>query len=561
MSAPPPHWLTPLLTVAAALAAAAVFAALFFGGRPGHDHGHGPIADITVNLGGREVREHCTTCHPQGGRPHGPAHPEISPHRWEVLGCTACHLGEGMALDERLSHGLPGRGARGVLSGQELQASCYTCHELAPLPGAERAWRGYELFRENACDSCHSLAPTESGGRYGPPLGEIGSYLGLERLLEAIRDPKKEPANSTMPRFPLSARQAQEITWFLKSRVKNPFYATPMQLQTGQVRLPPVPAVIPEALPMEGALLASRRCLACHRFGEEDGRLAPDLSWIGSMRPVAYLGDFLANPARQIPGASMPQIPMSAAEKDLLLAFLQHQATGPLTLEHGEDDPFAHPPAAVENQYPKQLYMALCQRCHAAAGDGFGLIAPNLANFPRPFAGNAEFFRRTPDPRLVAAIDRGVPGTSMPPYGSLLEKAEIDGLLDLLFAAFIGIPRDEKVELPPLPAAEPAAPELADPLYASYCQRCHGRFGTGRGPEQLQHRPRPRDLTNRPYFAHLDRERIARAIADGVAGTAMPPFRHRLTPAEIGALVDKIRRLAGEDDARTDQPSAPAVAP
>ena len=31
----------------------------------------------------------------------------------------------------------------------------------------------------------------------------------------------------------------------------------------------------------------------------------------------------------------------------------------------------------------KQNYMILCQRCHAARGDGLGTIHPNLAYFPR----------------------------------------------------------------------------------------------------------------------------------------------------------------------------------
>lgn len=561
-----PRWISPLLLTAALLAAAAALAALLFGAGGGHDHGRGTVANVTVNLGGKPVQEHCMTCHPLGGRPGTDSpHSEIAPHFIGVLGCTGCHLGEGMALDERISHGLPGHGARQILAGKDLQGSCYRCHHLAPLPGAEKAWRGYELFVENACDTCHTLSAATTGGHYGPGLNDVGSYLGLKALVEAIREPKREPVNSIMPRFSLSASQARSLAWFLKSRVKDPFYATPMEVRAGRIELPAVDLPIPETLPSAGALLAARRCLACHRFGEEDGRIAPDLTSIGAMRDARYLKSFMANPAREIPGAIMPRVPMTAEEQDRLLTFLSRQAIGPVKMEHGDTGrfDFEAPPAPAGGGAAKHLYMALCQRCHAAAGDGFGLIQPNLANFPRPFAGNASFFRRLPDERLLRSIGKGVPGTSMPSYGQLLQPEEIDSLLNLVFTAFVGTPRSLKEPLPPLPPrpATTLAPGLADARFDSLCVRCHGWGGTGKGPEHLRHLPRPRNLTNRPYFASLEDERIVRAIADGVPGTAMPSFRSRLAPEEIWGLAEKVRRLSGENDEHTTEPWAPPVVP
>ena len=548
-----PTWVNSFLLLSALLAAAAALAALIWG-RQGHDHA-GVVADISVNLNGRIVREHCTTCHEQGGPAGGGVHPDISPHSWDLLGCTACHLGEGMALDRTISHGLPGKGARNVLSGRDLQASCYTCHELSPLPGAQGAWRGYELFLENACDTCHGLSAAVPGGRYGPELAEIGSYLGIDMIIESIRDPKKDPPNSIMPRFPLSQGQARNIAWFLKSRVNNPFHATPMEIMAGRVRLPDVEFEIPPELSLEGTLLVTRKCLACHKFGQVDGRIAPDLTWIGSMRSPEYLENFLINAARRIPGAIMPRVLMPDEDMNALITFLSRQATGPVEIEHGMggarfdfDAPPQQESAAVAET--KHLYMMLCQVCHAAAGDGHGLIQPNLANFPRAFAGNADFYRTTTDERLLRSIEKGIPGTSMPPYERLLEKRQIGDLLDLAYSAFIGISRNEKIDLPSLPPRPEdfILPASVERRFTALCIRCHGRAGTGKGPAQRAPRPRPRHLTNRPYFAALEDETIARAIADGIPGTAMPSFRSRLTPGELWGLVEKVRRLSGEPD-------------
>lgn len=545
-SSPPPkepRWINHLLTAAALLACVAAVTVFFASWQGGRHHRHGLIADLTFNLGGRTVREHCTTCHPEGKRPHSEeGHPDITPHSIERLGCTGCHLGEGMALDVEISHGLPGLGARTVLKGKELEASCYRCHEPGPLAGAEVAWKGYRLFVEKACDSCHHVAGLGRGGRFGPDLSTVGTHLGLEQIGESIREPKKEPVNSIMPRFPLSSGQVAQLGYFLKSRVIDPYYATPMQVQSGLVSLSQLPEV-----PGEGILM-SKKCLACHRYREEDGRIAPDLSYIGAMRSPDYLRQFLANPNRLIPGAIMPKITMSAEQESEALALLTREAIGPVSLhvEAAQAEASHGAQGSPSDLFAKQLYMALCQRCHAAAGDGFGPIQPNLAGFPRPFLNNGEFFRRAEDERLIKSVENGVPGTSMPPHGRLLDRESRERLLDLLFAAFIDVPRHDKATMSPLPAqmTEGLPPARADKLFAGLCVRCHGIAGTGTGPEHLRHLPRPRNLTNRPYFVALSDERIARVVADGVPGTAMPAFREQLEPVELWTLVMKVRSFS-----------------
>ena len=237
-----PTWVNSLLLTASLLTLALVLASAYRGWRDDrilHPTGHaghsGVIADISVNLSGVSHQEHCLTCHPQGkgARVSGRElilqndHPSVSPHSIDDLGCTGCHLGEGMARDLVISHGRLGNEARKVLAGEELQATCYRCHELKSISGAEKAWEGFGAFSENACDTCHNAVGRE-GGRYGPDLSEVGSSLGLRQIQKAIEDPKAEPENSIMPKFSLSPEQLTAISYFLKSRMRESLFETPM---------------------------------------------------------------------------------------------------------------------------------------------------------------------------------------------------------------------------------------------------------------------------------------------------------------------------------------------
>ena len=421
-----PLWLNPLLLVAIFLTLSLVLVLAYVGWK--EDHALHPsnyegsskiIADIAVNLGGIPYREHCMTCHPQGkpaNLPGEPAvsrsHPAIVPHSIDDLGCTGCHLGEGMAGDLVISHGRVGTEARKVLAGEDLQASCYRCHDLKPLAGAEKAWEGYQLFTTNACDTCHHVDGL-AGGVYGPNLSTVGSSLGLSQIQTAINDPKADPINSIMPKFSLSPEEIKAISYFLKSRMKESPYETPMMKMVRlKKQMQPVGKGTVKVPAAAEDILREKKCLACHKFQKEDGQIAPDLSYMAYMRNKNYVTDFLYSPRRRIPGAIMPSIDLTREEEGWIIGSLQKKS--PENHLHGMD--------------PKHLYMTLCQRCHAAKGDGLGVIQPNLANFPRVFWKNGEFFRRVPDERMIKSIAKGIPGTSMPPYGDLLGDDAVNSL-------------------------------------------------------------------------------------------------------------------------------------
>lgn len=91
---------------------------------------------------------------------------------------------------------------------------------------------------------------------------------------------------------------------------------------------------------------------------------------------------------------------------------------------------------------PAETYKNLCARCHGEKGDGHGPIALYLDPYPRDLT-KVTFMNSKPEERFITAIKEGVPGTSMPPWGNVLNDEQIRELLDYIWQTFVREPRRE----------------------------------------------------------------------------------------------------------------------
>jgi len=85
-----------------------------------------------------------------------------------------------------------------------------------------------------------------------------------------------------------------------------------------------------------------------------------------------------------------------------------------------------------------------------------------------------------------------------------------------------------------------AAPDAKD-LWAKKCQGCHAMDGSGNTERGRKYKVD--DLTDTRWQARHSDEKILKAITEG-KGKVMKPFKDRLTPEEISALVAHVRTLA-----------------
>lgn len=251
----------------------------------------------------------------------------------------------------------------------------------------------------------------------------------------------------------------------------------------------------------------------------------------------------------------------------------------------------AAPAASPKVDLGRQLYTRHCAACHGEQGDGKGLAA--LFLYPKPRDLRAGRFRLVSTANNVptredlhAVLLRGMPGSSMPPWGHL-SQTERDALVDEVLRLWhVGV-RDlyvrilkedeeltdeeiasEEVQqdiaqyvaqvttpgpssvVPDIGAANPAEAEVAKLAYAKFgCLQCHGPQGKGDGVQKMidseGFATAPRDFTAGIFKGGHDPASLYRRIAYGMPGTPMPSAQ-QMTPEQMVALVHYIRGMSTE---------------
>lgn len=540
--------------------------------------GRGPrIEQIIVTQFGSERVDRCTTCHIASDDPRfrDAPHPykthpfseELGDrlvdgkwerrHKFSDVGCTVCHDGQGRGLQEFYAHGEdhfwndPMLGYvtqetwradfKEKLKGKEfMQANCAQCHTEKDSKATPVVNKGRELFVQKNCYGCHRVEGL-SNGTLGPDLSDVGKKWNLNYLHESIVDPRANSATSFMPKFNLTDDEAKALTIFLKSRRGFNYAETTLDRYRANLKKGTTTDV-PDQTTASGQiagksgeqLIAERACVACHKLGNQDGGIAPDLSFQGLLKDEKWILGHFKNPRALVPDSIMPTFTFSDAEFAAMSSYLAGLKTPP-TLGNSAE-----------------IYTNLCSRCHGANGDGHGMISIYLDPYPRDFT-NAGFMNSKPEERFVESIKNGVGGTSMSGWGKVLTDEQIRELLAYINQNFT---KEERREIRPrdVPDQNPVEATTAslargEAIYAQRCTGCHGRKADGKGANSLDILPRPRNLLNASFVNSTSDRRMFESILFGVQGTAMPPWiDYGLSKNDVGDLVNYIRSLNAKRD-------------
>jgi cbb3-type cytochrome oxidase cytochrome c subunit len=331
-----------------------------------------PTGIQQVWLPGLRRADRCMTCH-QGVNWKGfetsdhpyRSHPiePIRSHPIEKYGCTACHGGQGWAIDTADAHGEVAHWEEPLLSrtlGESyslvddknalLQMNCNVCHRYdRETKGAAMINLAKQLVADKGCRACHVI--NARGGSIGPDLTfvgekapeqyEFGRLSGQQTSfawhVAHFKDPRALVADTVMPNFHLTTKEAQALSMLVLSWRRS---GIPAEYVSGAPRSDPRTEL--EAKAEEemrtgpGAWFVQTGCFVCHSISalgvKSPAQIGPDLSTAVEDVQARFgrtIDDFLREPTGTMAVVLTRQIVLTPEQKAVAVeklreAFREH---------------------------------------------------------------------------------------------------------------------------------------------------------------------------------------------------------------------------------------------
>jgi cbb3-type cytochrome c oxidase subunit III len=485
------------------------------------------------------VTDRCVTCHVGMSETGVSGSTVVQAHKPVVhdpaeFGCTTCHGGQGAATDKDEAHGNVHFWPEPMIPTRYAYAGCGSCHTHLQVTDLQTLEAARTSFERADCLACHRMDGRGGtirpfgGGMEGPDLSTAGASgydtAWYDKHLEKWQRPESDVWRESFG--PLSFEDRQDIELYLGSRVGAP------------------------GLVEAKAVFHSVGCRGCHKINGVGGDDGPDLSRAGEKDPGLldfthvpgertlsnWIAEHFRFPARLVPGSLMPAMDLNEEQIEALTFYT-------LSLRRPAFPDAYWPKDRIravrfdEREFAadgKTLYNSFCSACHGLQGQGNRY--PGMDPFPA--ISNPDFLRLASDEFITETVQRGRPGTRMPPWGEMQ-----GGLHAEEVAAVVAYVRELGGGAPPEPDPRPFRWAAGDAyegqrLYGTLCSGCHGAEGAG---------GQGNALNNEVLLSAASDTYLAETIARGRRGTTMEgfhnpsPVRPALSESEIESLVTFIR--------------------
>lgn len=319
-----------------------------------------------INKAGFEDAEQPWTTHPNRD-------PLMTQHPPEQFGCTACHDGQGVALNSiHQAHGNVRFWLQPLLEGEQMQARCQNCHrDVERLPGAENLAAGEYLFEQLGCHGCHLVQGYGEMAKVGPSLTRVAAKVDPQWMVNWIENPAAFRPATRMPHFEFNQQEstaAAAYLWTASAKAGEEWLSS--RPDPGGIR------------PGDAAQVAKGKelfdqvgCRACH--GIEPGEIAtpvgtskdyaPNLRNVGLKTDARFIYWWIKDPRAYNPESRMPSLRLTDDEARDITAYLvnlaaeQEKPQGSVTAKTLED-----PELAAEGERLVRSYG--CYGCHVIPG-------------------------------------------------------------------------------------------------------------------------------------------------------------------------------------------------
>jgi cytochrome c551/c552 len=315
---------------------------------------------------GFETAEHPFRTHP----------PEpLKAHPVERYGCTACHGGQGWAIDTDEAHGEVAHWEEPLLGsylGESyslveaknalMQMNCNVCHRYdRTTAGADMIDHAKALVQEKGCRACHVI--NGRGGTIGPDLTNVGEkapeqyeYGRLSGQKTAFawhvahfKDPRALVQDTVMPNFHFSTKDAQALAMLVLSWRDADL---PAAYRAGAPRADPQTAEEREAEERmrtgPGAWFVQTGCFVCHSIAalgvKSPAQIGPDLSIAVTdvqSRFGRTLDDFFMNPTGTMSVVLSRQIILDTEQRKVAIQRMRDAFAEYERLKAAGQDPLA----------------------------------------------------------------------------------------------------------------------------------------------------------------------------------------------------------------------------
>ena len=249
-------------------------------------------------------------------------------------------------------------------------------------PPANFFEQGIALFNQYNCGGCHNLTSEKVSLNRGPDLISIGSkkiyqidfgsanipHTLYDYIDEKIKSPRTFGVSTRMPEYQLNKADNEAITTVLLSWQNEPLPLEFIKTVPPPLKFDPQGKV--------GLIIQKYSCLKCHTINQTGGKIAPDLSIVGSQLQQKWVEGYFKVPysLRPVMEERMPNLFISENEIETLSDyFFKVLLSDSLSIPSNWDYSAG---AIVRGQ---GLFMEKygCQSCHIVGGNG-GYVGPPL---------------------------------------------------------------------------------------------------------------------------------------------------------------------------------------